>query len=195
LAASLTDLAVVVELILPGYVSFILFGQFGEWDIDVSDTQVVYVSLLLSFVDLVPTALYEGIGGFPQIDSTSLTPTFVIPLFLTGVAVGVFLGLLSKWSLLTKRIARSYSGTAWGKFVKPFVGYYVHLRTQSGKEYYGYIKNATVGNNEPREIALRDEVLARDQTGKLTSRKEFAESLFVPEGEIESIWRDPPSAP
>ena len=154
----------------------------------------MYVSLLLSFIDLVPTALYEGIGGFSQIDSTSLTPAFVAPLFLTAAVIGVLLGLLSKWSFLTRRIARSYAGTAWSKFVKPYVGYYVHLRTQSGKEYYGYIKDATVGNDEPREIDIRDvEVLTRNQSGAIAERKEFADSLFVPASEIESIWRDIPS--
>lgn len=191
MAATISDLVVVIELILPGYVSFILFRQLGEWDLTISDTQIVYVSLLLSFVDLVPTALYEGIAGFSQIGDTSLTPTFVAPLFLTAIAVGVLLGLLSKSPFLTKRISRSYAGTAWRKFITPYVGFYVHLLTQGGKEYYGYVKDATVGDDEPREISIRDvEVLVRDKDGAIASRREFADNLFVPSSEVESIWRD-----
>lgn len=187
----INDVYTIIELVIPGFWTYLVIRRTGEWGATFSGTEVVYVSLMLSLVDVIPLSLLTGTTSVEQLSGQTLSFLFIGELFASATLVGIIGGYLPRWTYQKIAKKRFLPGTSWGLFVTAHLGQYVHLRTNSGEEYYGWLASATTGTNEPRELTLRGvERIIRGQDGKLASETKVGDSVFFSSGQVASVWRE-----
>jgi hypothetical protein len=179
------DVWVLIVLIIPGFITFKIITRLGAYEIQLDQFIVTVYSLLCSIIIFVPISYLFNIQSLPDL-SLHLTVPFFIPSIL-GFAVlfGVIPGLFLRFTFRRKfRIQNAWSG-----FAGEYLGKYILIYTTDEKEYSGWLKRVSAGENEKKELCLGNpRLIKRDKPGE----KRFISmgiELYFPEENIKRILR------
>lgn len=182
---TLTDIWVLIALIIPGFIAFRVMTWIAAHDKQYPQFESTLYFLALSLGVFFLIHLLDSSVDFSSLDKIRISatnPDIVAKMLAYGLIIGIVGGLILKFTILKDR----FSGSAWDQFVKRNVGKYVRVSTNDGSTahvYSGYIKTASTGKDEKKEISLADPAVLNDK-----KEWEFlGPELFLSEGIIKNI--------
>jgi len=179
---SLADIVLVVVLLVPGFLTVILFKKIAMREKKLTDFEATIWSLVTS---LVIYAIFGHITGLQNIDSIReniLVPGNIGLIFALAVSFGGGLGILSR--ALFRRGYRS--GDCWEACLKSAAAKGSHLLvyTVDGKEYMGELCLGGI-SEAPKEIVLRNpKVILRDSKGFVLDNYEVGNNILFKENDV-----------
>jgi hypothetical protein len=134
----ISDIAVVLVLLVSGFLSFIVAKKLAAVDTKFSDFETTVISVFLSLVSFVPFSVATGLTDLDKIRTGIFVPWNILLLVSFTTAIGIALG--GTFKLIFRRSAAS--GTLWNYVfarVKKLKGSWVLVITENGAEYKGWI--------------------------------------------------------
>jgi len=183
---SLADVVMVIVLLLPGFVSFIVFKWISIVERKFSDFEMIVASL---FCSLLIYAVFSAITGISDIDSIRdavFLPNNVALIMGLSLVFGIIPGVIVKHSL-RRRIAR---GDCWdvcmGRANKK--NSWVIVYTKDGLEYKGILHVYGAKGERPRELVIeKPKQILRDKSGKVSNQVEMGSELLFLQDDIRRI--------
>lgn len=182
---SLLDVITVVILVVPGFVSFVIFrALFPTKRKRFSDFELTIYSLMFTLPIIMSYSLVTGVGDIDTLRETIFSPSNLTML----------LGLAFLWGLVPGGIARFLTrgewvlGECWDVFWEELGdGAYVLVYTEDGREYKGWIQYADK-NEEKSELVLGDpKLILRDSRWKVLDEIKIGHNLLFTEKDIRRV--------
>jgi hypothetical protein len=182
---SLADAMLVVTLIIPGFISLVLFRKISVLERKISDLELVVSSL---FVSVLIYYLFSLVTGIKDIDSLRDKIFFsenLVILFGLSLIFGIVPGLVVKlgfrrnvfmgscWTLSLEKASKRVS--------------YILIYTQDGLEYKGQL-HYSGGVETLHEITMREpKLILRDKNWKVLREIKMGEEILFGEKDIKRI--------
>jgi len=183
----LGDLWLVLALILPGFVMFKIISWIAVYEVKFDNFTFVTYSLICSLIIYVPISNILKIDSLIEIRSHIYQPEVIALLLAFAILFGVIAGVGLKFSL-----RRSFRfGSPWDSFGKEYLGKSVIVYTTENKEYLGWIKKISRGDNEERELCLGNPKLVK-RDGKSKTIVPVGDDLLLTGKSILRILRISP---
>lgn len=182
---TVSDIWVLIALIIPGFIAFRVMTWIAAHDKQYTQFESTLYFLALSLGVFFSINILDSSIDFSSLDKVRLnatSPVVVAKMIAYGLIIGIFGGIFLKFVVLKDRVL----GSAWDPFVKRNLGRYVKVSVFDGKNsaiYSGYIKTASLGKDEKKEIVL-GEPAELDNTGNWNF---LGSELFLSEGIIKHI--------
>jgi len=179
------DIWVLIVLIIPGFITFKIITRLGAYEIKLDQFIITIYSLLCSIAIFVPTSFIFNIKSLPDISSRIVDPFFIPTLLGIAVLFGVIPGLFMRFTFRRKFRTEN----AWIGFADEYLAKSIIVYTIDDKEYIGWLKRVSTGEDEKKELCLgKPRLIKRDNLGN----KRFISmgtELYFPEENIKRILR------
>jgi len=179
---SLADVLLVVVLVVPGFVSYILFKKVAMKEKRTTDFEATIWSLATSLVVYAIFAYITGLYNIDLIRDNILVPNNILLIFGLALVFGGSFGILAR--VLFRR--GYHSGDCWEECAKAAasIGSFVLIYTSDGKEYKGELMRAGI-SEAPREIVLKEpKMIFRDSKGFVVNEFNVGTTMLFNEKDI-----------
>lgn len=178
------DIWVIIALLMPGFITFKIISWLAVYETKKIDqfTATIY-SLMLSLVIFVPVSLLFNLRSFTEIRTNVGYPSFIFSLLAFAVLFGFIPGTI----LRSIRGNHTFEGP-WDGFGNEMSGKYVIVRTTDGKEYRGWLKKISQGENK-NELSLGNPKFIEYDEGGNPKEIHLGTELLISEPNIHSILR------
>lgn len=182
---TVSDIWVLIALIMPGFVAFRVITWIAAHDKTYPQFDSTLYFLTLSLGVFFVIHLFDPTIDFSSLDKirvNATNPEVIAKMIAYGTLVGIVGGLILKFVVLRDKFA----GSAWDRFVKLNLGRFVKVYVQHGndiKVYSGYIKIASTGKDEKKELTLGNPAELATGGGWAYMGPE----LYIPESVIRGI--------
>lgn len=182
---SLADILLVVVLLVPGFITIILFKKIAMREKKLTDFETTVWSLSASLAVYAVFGYITGLDDIDLIRENIFMPVNITLLFGLAIAFGGCFGAISR--VLSRRGYRS--GDCWEACFKSAAaeGSYVLVYTADGKEYMGELCFAGVSESS-KEITLRNPtVVLRDSEGCVLGDFEIGKNILFKENDVRRV--------
>lgn len=182
---SLADILLVVVLLVPGFVTIILFKKIAMREKKLTDFETTVWSLSASLAVYAVFGYITGLDNIDLIRENIFIPVNIVLLFGLATIFGGCFGAMSR--MLFRRGYRS--GDCWEACFKSAAakGSYILVYTADGKEYMGELFLAGVSESS-KEITLRNPtVILRDSEGYVLSDFEIGKNILFKESDVRRV--------
>jgi hypothetical protein len=178
--------ALVVVLLVPGFVAAKIFARITAFDRKLSDFEMTVLSFALSLVTYVPFSYLTSVDSLDKIRQAALMPQNITLLLLLAALIGLLPGLV------VKRLYRRgyYPGTVWDAIVRnlnPKEPIFVLVHTTLGQEIMGQLDQVGTGDTAKEVRLLQPKMILRDKNFEATSQLRLGKQMFISEKDIQSI--------
>jgi hypothetical protein len=184
---SLLDVVTVVVILLPGFISFVLFKWISIIERKFSEFEMIVWSL---FMSLIIYALFSSITGINNIDS--IRDSIFMPINLTIVmSLSLLFGIVP--SLVTRVLFRERvtRGDCWDtcmRNMEKMKHYWVIVHTEKGLEYKGRTHvYGTEGENNRELVIEEPKLIIRDDEGKVIKELPMGAEILFLQNDIKHI--------
>ena len=178
---SLADVVMVIVLLLPGFISLVLFKWISIVEKKLSDSETVIWSLFISLLIYTVFSATTGISDVDSIRDGIFLPINLITIMSLSLIFGSLPGILVRYCF-RKRIVR---GDCWDVCMaraKSKKHFWVIVYTKDGLEYKGRLHIYGTKGEHPRELVIEDPKLIQKSEGKVPKEiKMGSEILFLQE--------------
>jgi len=182
---SLADILLVVVLLVPGFVSFIIFKKLALRQQKTTDLETTVYSLFASLMILAVFGQITNINNIDSIRDNIFIPNNLALIFVLSIIPSALFGYVSR-----RLFRRGYSeGDCWAKCFEATrkIGSYVLAYTSDEKEYKGELCMAGMAEAK-REIVLNHpKIILRDPQFKILDEIEIGEVILFNEKDIRRI--------
>jgi hypothetical protein len=182
---SLADVMIVITLLLPGFISLILFRRISVLEKKISDLELVIWSLFISVLIYFIFGLFTGIKDIESFRDKILFSENLAILLGLSLIFGIIPSFIVK-----KGFRRSVvKGNCWNLSLKNASKKisYVLVYTKDGLEYKGQL-HYSGGEETPQEITIRKpKLILRDKNWKVLREIEMGKEILFRESDIKRI--------
>lgn len=177
---SLADVVMVIVLLLPGFISLVLFKWISIIERKLSDFETVVWSL---FISLLIYTVFSAITGISDVDSIRdgiFLPNNLMLILGLSLTFGFLPGVLLRYGF-RKRIVRGDCWNVCMARVKSKKSPWVIVYTEKGLEYKGRLHIFGTEGEHPRELVIeKPKLIQRNNEGKVLKEiKMGSEILFL----------------
>jgi len=182
---SLADVILVVTLLLPGFISLVLFRRISVLERKMSDLELVIWSLFISMIIFSLFGLVTGIKDIDSLRDKILFSENFLFLFGLSLALGIIPSLIVK-----KRFRRNVGrGNCWTTSLNNASERvsYILVYTQDGLEYKGKL-HYSGGEETPHAITIRKpKLILRNKNWKVLREIDLGKEILFREKDIKRI--------
>jgi len=164
---SLIDVVTVIVILLPGFVSFVLFKWVSIIERKFSDFETVVWSLFVSLLIYMIFGAVTGISDFDRIRDAILLPSTLLMVLSLSLGFGFIPGGIVRYAL-RKRVVRGDCWDACMSRADSTNNRWVIVYTENGLEYKGRIHiYGTVGEYRRELVIEEPKLIQRNDDGKV----------------------------
>ena len=177
---SIIDVVTVIVLLLPGFISFVLFKWVSIVERKFSEFEMIVWSLFMSLFIYAVFSFITGINNIDSIRDSIFMPTNLAILMTLSLLFGIIPSGVTRL-FLRQRVVR---GDCWNVCMSRMERqqhYWVIIHTEKGLEYKGRTHvYGTEGENNRELVIEEPKLIIRDKNGKVLEEKPMgAEILFL----------------
>lgn len=195
LLGTVSDIWVLIALIIPGFITLTIIRWFIKDIGSTPDKFLITIYSLIGSIGLIIVLSQLDIDGI-QINSIDQIKDYATNFSIIGIlyglaiAFGIGIGVVLKYIVYKN----TFAGSAWDEFVKRNIGKFVKVYTTYDEVpviMSGYIKSASTGNDEKKELTLGSPAIWKDDKWKFLDKPEngeqIIEEVYLPENSIKKI--------
>jgi len=184
---SLAEVLIIIILVVPGFISFFLINWIALIERKHTSFEITVWSLALSVVIYAIFSSFADIGNFDDLREKIFSASYIVPLMILAVAIGVFIGELFR--CVGWRGVRKISGSCWDRAFEKVgkKGGYLIVYTRNGLEYKGELHYSGIGIG-PRDLTLRNpKLIIRDKNLKVLDEIEMGREILFTEKDVQRV--------
>lgn len=182
---SLIDVVFVVVILIPGFISLVLFRWITVYKRKISDNQLILWSLVCSLFIYTIFSYITRISDIDKIRDIIFEPKYLIFILSLGAVIGLVPGTFI-WFRFRRNMV---TGDCWEVSMKiaSKEGSWIIVYTDDGREYKGTL-HYSGSADEPREISIRQpKMIIRNDKGDVVKELKIGKEIFFSEDDIKRI--------
>lgn len=184
---SLVDIVTVIVILLPGFLSFILFKWTSIIQRKFSDFETVVWSLFVSLLIYLIFGAITGISDFDTIRDSILLPSTLFLILTLSLSFGLIPGGIVRYAF-RKRVVR---GDCWDVCMSradSTKNWWVIVYTQNGLEYKGRLHVYGTEGEYRRELVIEEpKLIQRDSDGRVKREVQAGKEILFSQQDIRRI--------
>lgn len=182
---SFPDIFLIILIIIPGYASVKIFRRIGGLRRKVSDTELLYTSLMYSLIIYAILGWYFQLNDYDLLKAELLKPYNIPKVLATTAIVGVIVGAIALiWRILNHVVPEDCWITVIDKYSKKYDSIWVIVYSSDGKEYKGKIGMWGIGQDQ-KEMTIREPYwILRDEKFKKVHDVYLGDEMLFTEKDI-----------
>jgi hypothetical protein len=184
---SLVDVFTVIVLVLPGFVSFVLFNWISIVERKFSDFEKIVGSLFMSLLIYAVFSFITGINNINTIRDLIFLPNNLAIILLLSLILGVTPGIITRYAF-RQQVVR---GDCWDVCMNRAIknkNFWVLVYTELGSEYKGRLHLFGTEGEHKHEIVLeKPKLIIRNEEGKVDKEFQIGSELLFLQKDVRRI--------
>jgi hypothetical protein len=184
---SIFDVVTVIVILLPGFISFVIFRWISIIERKFSEFEITVWSLFMSLVIYAIFSYITGINNIDSIRDSIFLPTNLSIVMGLSLLFGIIPSLVTRF-LFRKGVTRGDCWDTCMRHMEKKKHFWVMVHTEKGLEYKGrtYLYGTEGENN--RELVIEEpKLIVRDEKGKMLLEKPMGQEILFLQNDIRRV--------